>query len=213
MGQKATGMDLNELEDTLLAIDKRAMSIPEMHGFFTALIIGPEPIRPDLWLPRIFNDEGELPEFRSEKQVKKIVDTVFDFFNYTVEEIDEFPDPIIPVIKDKKTGENLGPILWCDGFLRGVELDVGGWFGGKDKHLRSLLMPIFYFANKDEFDSVRKKTSPEKMESAEKEMLRLIPESILRIRYYWRNKNVKRKNRKNRKGSVIPFDKKQDRKK
>jgi len=205
MGQKETVMDLNKLEDSLLEIDNSAMLIPEMHGFFTALIIGPEPITPDFWLPLIFNERGKLPEFRSEKQLKKIINAVFDFYNDTVEEIDEFPDPIIPIIKDDKTGEDLGPGLWCNGFLRGVELDAEGWFGEKDKHLSSLLMPIFYFANKEDFKSVREKTSPEKMESAEKEMLRLIPESILRIRYYWRNREIKKRSRK---GNVVPFDKK-----
>ena len=50
---------LNDLEDMLYEIDEDALTIPELHGFLSAVIIGPELVKPGVWLPYVFNSEEE----------------------------------------------------------------------------------------------------------------------------------------------------------
>jgi len=56
---------LDELEDGLFEMDADALTIPELHGFLSAVIVGPEVIKPSEWLPHIFKFEGKMPEFSS----------------------------------------------------------------------------------------------------------------------------------------------------
>lgn len=77
-----TAKDLKSLKQLLALADDQgceAFTLNELLGYFYGLAITPEIIVPSEWLAEIFGEE--MPEFGSEKQAKRLIDTMFRVFN------------------------------------------------------------------------------------------------------------------------------------
>ena len=197
-------LNLNELEDAILNINEDALTIPEIHGFLTAILICPDFIPPSIWLPKIFNRENEMPEFRSDEEAQYVTNGLLAFYNSINEEIDDYPDPIFPVLGKSKNAKP-DPWLWCSGFITGINLDEDAWFGSEDEYFLTLIFPIYYCYDPETFSEISRTASGRKRRGFDKAMLDLIPESIVRIRAYWRSKMPQYSKPQ---GHVIPFGKK-----
>jgi uncharacterized protein len=197
------GLSFNEMEELLFQIDGDSFSIFELHGYLTAIIIGPKVVLPSVWLPYIFNKQGDMPEYESIEEANRIIKEIMNFYNWIINELDtEKYFPIFSV-KEVRKREVLDPIPWCVGFAKGVSLDGDAWFSEKDESLMALIIPIYYFVDPADFKELTLNASGRKKRGLDKTMLSMIPRAVFAIRDYWRKKMVEQKEKP--KGHVLPF--------
>ena len=196
---------LNELEDMLFEIDEDALTIPELHGFLSAVIIGPEVVPPGVWLSYVFNSEGEMPVFSSIEEANDVCGIVINYYNQIIHDMDT--DTYVPVfsIKRRNNKDVLDPVSWCFNFAEGVLLTEEAWLSEEDETLDALMLPIYYFVNPEEFGSISRYPSGRKRRGFDQQMMELIPRSVLSIRNYWREKSYGSEETQ-RKGRIIPFN-------
>ncbi|VAX09731.1 hypothetical protein MNBD_GAMMA25-1243 [hydrothermal vent metagenome] len=119
------------------------MSLSEIDGLLTAVLIGPEFPPPSVWIPLVWGGEQE-PEFSSEEQAGRIMGLLLQHMNslaaHLQDAVDEF-EPMLLVDLD----EDGQPITiadhWCIGFMTGVNLDADAW-----QDVEEVLLPMVMFA-------------------------------------------------------------------
>ena len=196
---------LNDLEDMLFEIDEDALTIPELHGFLSAIIIGPEVVQPGVWLPYVFNSEEEMPAFSSIEEANDICGAFIGLYNEIIYDMDtEAYTPIFPV-KRRNKKDVPDPFSWCFNFMEGMSLTEEAWFSEEDESLAALLMPIYYFVDPEEFIAISRYPSGRKRRGFDQQMMDLIPRSVLATRNYWREK-VYGSEETQRKGRIVPFN-------
>jgi yecA family protein len=62
-------MDLDALDNYLMSdhVPDDSMGLSDLDGFLTGIVVGPEPILPNEWLPVVCG--GEEPEFKTEDEM------------------------------------------------------------------------------------------------------------------------------------------------
>ena len=78
--QLLSEQEFDELDRFLLSdrCSDEAMTMDALHGFLTCIALGPDAIRPDEWLPRVWGPEPEdRPKFRNPEQAKHIEQLIF----------------------------------------------------------------------------------------------------------------------------------------
>lgn len=120
--------ELNELAGMLVsdATPDECMSISELDGFFTALVVGPTIPDPDLWMPVVWGRRDSLRFMPDEAVVfgQSIGRLMLDIHHGFEESPPRFA-PIIELAEDGKvviTAED-----WCSGFMKGVSLNAADW--------------------------------------------------------------------------------------
>lgn len=114
-----------ELEDLLAGLpeDCGAMSSDEADGYLTGLLLSPEEILPERWMPWIVSAEGKEPQNADEDSLYRLESLLFNRYK----EIDHrlsTRTPIDPIIliddEEPDAGDSLAP--FAVGFLRSMEL-------------------------------------------------------------------------------------------
>lgn len=112
-----------------------SVSVSELDGFLTAVVIGPELIPPSEWLPLAFGDE--LPAFENQEQAQRVLGAVMARYNEIIHSLNDDPPTFAPVLWES-TGE------WAVGFMIGVGLREKAWrpFLRLRRH-QEMMAPIF----------------------------------------------------------------------
>ncbi len=135
------------------------MSLSEIDGLLTAVLIGPVFPPPSQWIPLVWGD-GEGPEFSSQEQAERIMGLLMQHMNSLSGQLQEAPDEFEPMLL-VDLDEDRKPITiadhWCIGFMAGVNLDADAW-----QEVEDVLLPIVMFASEpgdaeldDELDTNR----------------------------------------------------------
>ena len=68
--------DLEALDEYLMSDEspENCMQLSDLDGFLTAIVVGPELIKPSEWLPVVWG--GGSPEFGTEEQTKVILGSI-----------------------------------------------------------------------------------------------------------------------------------------
>jgi len=177
--------ELEELDRFLRArAGDEDMLLDGVHGFLTALAIGPSPAKPEEWLPEILHepfvdaDEGE----RMLTLLARLNDAI------TPELETGSYEPILGEV-DGEDGETTYTARgWCEGFSRGIDLRAPSWEVrlGQDSDLMELLSPIIALAIDDgvfESDAGFTPLGDEEYE----ECLAQIPNAVGAVAEYWRS--------------------------
>lgn len=140
-----TDEELDELEQFLMrdsGLDA-PMSINEIDGLLTAVLIGPVFPPPSQWMPLVWGDEGG-PEFASEEQAQRIIGLLMQHMNALSRQLQEDPDEFEPLLL-VDLDEDRKPITiadhWCLGFMAGVGIEETAW-----QEVEKTLLPIMMFA-------------------------------------------------------------------
>ncbi len=180
--------DLKAL-DTFLMSDRAppdSMLLSDLDGFLTGIAVGPELVMPSEWLPLIFG--GELPEFADRDEAQAILDAIMGRYNEILRRIgDDMLDPVFWADRD-------GMLIaadWAEGFLQAIMLRVDAWGPlFKSKRNGSLLFPILVLCGDENGESLLG-IPPEDEDLLMEEAADHIPESVIAIAAYWRNKGPK----------------------
>ncbi|MCX2863618.1 UPF0149 family protein [Paucibacter sp. PLA-PC-4] len=125
--------ELDELERSLLNLDaQESMTLDRLDGFLHALVIGPQTVMPDQWLPKVWaqEDGAVLPPVDSIDQANQLLGLVMRHFNSIVSGFEHSPPvlaPLWPTVDYGDTGEFEDAEMWAYGFTEGVSLCQAAW--------------------------------------------------------------------------------------
>ena len=97
--QPLTDKEFEELDQFLLS-DRCAedgMTMDSLHGYLTALAIGPQQVLMPEWLPRVWGAEGKPPQFTSEKECNRITSLIARYMNEVVMTFEVAPKHFEPL--------------------------------------------------------------------------------------------------------------------
>lgn len=155
LDQPLTDKEFDELDRFLLS-DRTAddaMTMDALHGYLTAIAIGPDTILPAEWLPRVWGEEGVAPAWKNPKEEERIVNLVMRFMNEVLVTFEVAPKEFEPLYCEHEVH---GQVLidaeaWCWGFWEGMELHPGAWDEIWDSDVAELMRPI-YLLGADEIE-------------------------------------------------------------
>ncbi len=142
-----TEKEFDELDRFLMSerCGDETMAMDALHGYLTAIAIGPEPVPFDEWLPRVWGPEpADGPDFRDEQQAARIRELLSRSLEEIAVTFDVAPKDFEPLfsVHQWKGKEVLDAEAWCWGFLEGVSLRDAGWQPLRDSPQAALLRAI-----------------------------------------------------------------------
>ncbi len=154
--QPLSDKEFDEL-DTFLLSDRSsddAMTMDTLHGFLTAIAIGPEAIQPTEWLPKVWGMEGKgEPTWKNAKEADRIFELIMRFMNEVAVTFEVAPKEFEPLfVEHEHEGKTLiDAEAWCWGFWEGLELRPGSWDPIFTSDAAPLMRPI-YLLGADEIE-------------------------------------------------------------
>lgn len=162
-------------------------SISELDGFLTALLSGPEPVSPSVWLPAIWR--GQLPTFASEDELQHLTDLLIRHMNTLADNLYDHPEDFAPIYElgEEEDGEEQVIVdEWCYGYMRAVQMHEKRWqplFEQQAELLAPMLVFSGYALDEDE-----------QPDSADLDLLReSIVDSVFAVRDFWIRESEKPK--------------------
>jgi uncharacterized protein len=155
LDQPLSEKEFNELDQFLLSdrSPEDAMTMDTLHGFLTAIAIGPETIMPAEWLPKIWGESGEAPKWKNPKEADRVLELIMRFMNEVLVTFEVAPKEFEPLFCELEHGEStvMDAEAWCWGFWEGMELRPGSWDPIWSSDLAPLMRPI-YLLGADEIE-------------------------------------------------------------
>ncbi len=150
MNQPPSPLSDDEFEELDAWLERRSTGIcdiVELEGFLTAIVIGPNTVSPNLWLPKVWG--GRAPKFKDLAEMNHFIALVMGLHNDLVLIFDQAPEQFRPTFYESKVEVRRVQIVdeWCVGFLKGMRLDPAGWKPLK-REQPELLKPIELFGSK-----------------------------------------------------------------
>jgi yecA family protein len=143
-------VDLDRLHAYLMSDDApdNALSISEVDGLLTAVVVGPQVIMPSEWLPAVWG--GDKPEFHDMAEAEAIMGALMGRYNEIVHGLGADPPSLAPLFWRVPKGKVL-VADWCAGFLDGVKLRRQAWASLiRDKDAGVLMAPFVTFGGEPE---------------------------------------------------------------
>ena len=148
--QPLSDKEFDELDQFLLSerCPDDAMTMDTLHGFLTAIAIGPEDIMLAEWLPHVWGGgdiEGAGPKFKNPKEAERITGLILRFMNEIAVTLEVAPKELEPLFCEyEHEGQNLlDAEAWCWGFWEGLELRTDAWDPIFQSNLAPLMRPIY----------------------------------------------------------------------
>ena len=163
-------------------VPESTMDVETLDGFLTALIAGPDVVKPSVYLDAIWGDGGAAPTFDSKAQAQFFFDLMMRRWNAIADGLMR-GDPVAPIIigyEDDHVGR-----CWADGFLLGLDFHASLGRSGKDhKRTDRLIDAILALAGPEVYGSRITASRREKI-------LDELPATILRCAAAWRPNAVR----------------------
>jgi uncharacterized protein len=135
--------------DTFLLSDRCAddgMTMDSLHGYLTALAIGPEEVPMAEWLPKVWGSAGEKgPSFKTPKEGERIIGLIGRFMNEILMTFEVAPKDFEPLYCEFE--EEGKPLIdgegWAWGFWEGMQLRADAWQPMWDSPLADMARAIY----------------------------------------------------------------------
>jgi uncharacterized protein len=174
--------DLTVLENFLMSESAPAecMQLSDLDGFLTGIVIGPERIAPEEWLPMVWNGE---PEFETPAQRARIVGIVLGRHEEILWTLTQSPEEFAPIFWQDEEGEPIAED-WAEGFLEAIRLRPDAWtplFESTDHSV--VLAPIAALWDDEEAKAEFDETEDARIRA---EATDLVPAAVIAIFRFWR---------------------------
>jgi uncharacterized protein len=185
--QPLSDKEFDELDSFLLSerCGDDCMTMDALHGYFTALVIGPEMVPVGEWLPRVWGEEAQdAPVFRDDREFDHIVGLMSRFMNEIAITFEVAPKEFEPLfIEHEWEGRRvLDGEPWAWGFWEGMQLRGEAWEPIWQSELAPLLQPIRLLgAEEIEEEEMKLVDTPLKCHRLTIEMEAAVPE----IQRFW----------------------------
>ncbi|WP_200915514.1 UPF0149 family protein [Jeongeupia sp. HS-3] len=126
------------------ATGEECMDLSMLHGFLTAIHIGPVKPEPAAWLAQVWGENGQQPQFATPALKIRIEDLILRLYNQLDDEISSEPPAYTPLVYvDEESGTDIAQ-QWCYGFTLGTAMAPEAWQPAMDDdEIAQLLAPIF----------------------------------------------------------------------
>ena len=145
---------------------ENAMTLDALHGYLTAILIGPAIISPQDWWPQIWGpSQDDLPSFQSDKEEKRIRSLIMRFMNEIAITFEAAPKEFEPLFLEQTVqGKKLlDGEAWAWGFWEGMNLRPEMWAAGWDGSIAPVLRAIYLLgAEEVEEEEVELADTPQK---------------------------------------------------
>lgn len=144
-----TDKDLNFIDEILIkyATDTSIKNVSELDGFLTSIASGPDAIMFSEWLPCIWGGEAQSPEWESEQEISRFMQTAIGMMNGHIHALMNRPHEFKARFStDKNKGSKEAKFLvdsWCNGYMRAVLMRPQSWKNMPDEievHLGTITM-------------------------------------------------------------------------
>jgi len=154
--QPLSEKEFDELDRFLLSerSPEDAMTMDTLHGYLTAIAIGPETIMPAEWLPRVWGQDGSAaPNWKNAKEEERILNLIMRFMNEVLITFEVAPKEFEPLYcEHEHNGQTLiDGEAWSWGFWEGMELRPGSWEPIWESDVAELMRPL-YLLGADEIE-------------------------------------------------------------
>ena len=153
--QPLSEKEFDDLDQFLLSdrCPDDAMTMDTLHGYLTAIAIGPETIMPAEWLPKVWGAELTAPSWKNPKEEERILNLIMRFMNEVLVTFEVAPKEFEPLyVEHEFEGQTLIDAEgWCWGFWEGMELRPGSWQAIFDSEQAALIRPL-YLLGADEIE-------------------------------------------------------------
>lgn len=159
-----------------------------LHGFLTAIVIGPGIAAPSKWLSYAFGNTKEMPTFANENQMQTIISLLLSIYNCVLQTINN--DTFVPVFSYVKEDgvEKEDVSVWCFGFFTGVSVfGKEKWDYVNNEYLAELCLPIFsnVYTLNELLLTLYKEEQLKKIESIGDKKREIITDAVYKIRDYF----------------------------
>ena len=111
LDQPLSEKEFNELDQFLLSdrTPDDTMTMDTLHGYMTAIAIGPETIMPAEWLLKIWGDDpASAPKWKNSKEQERIINLIMRFMNEVLITFEVAPKEFEPLyveheVEDRKS--------------------------------------------------------------------------------------------------------------
>ena len=148
--------EFDELDQFLLSgrCAEDSMTMDILHGYLTALVIGPEEVPLAEWLPHVWGPAAaDAPQFTSERESRRIIGLIQRFMNEVATTLAVAPKEFEPLFCEQEV--NGKPLLdgapWAWGFWEGMGLRDAAWAPIWASPLAALMRP-FRLLGTDQLD-------------------------------------------------------------
>jgi len=155
LDQPLSDKEFDELDSFLLSdrSPEDAMTMDILHGYLTAIAIGPETVMPAEWLKKVWGKEAtDVPTFKYAKEEERILGLIMRFMNEVLVTFEVAPKEFEALfVEHEHEGQTLiDAEAWCWGFWEGMDLRPGSW-DAIFTELPELMKPI-YLLGADEIE-------------------------------------------------------------
>lgn len=166
----------------------KMVSADFLHGFLTAIVIGPGIAAPSKWLSYAFGNTKEMPTFANENQMQTIISLLLSIYNCVIQTINnDTYAPVFSYVKEDGV-EKEDVSFWCFGFFTGVTVfDKEEWDYVNNEYLAELCLPIFsnVYTLNELILTLYKEVQLKKIETIEDKKRELITDAVYKIRDYF----------------------------
>ena len=148
LDQPLSDKEFDELDKFLLS-DRCAddgMAMDSLHGYLTAIVIGPEMIPLAEWLPGVWGaSNASGPAFKSDKEFDHIVGLISRFMNEIAITMEVAPKEFEPLFCEFEWEGHqvLDGEAWAWGFWEGMQLRAAAWEPIWTSNLADMMRPIY----------------------------------------------------------------------
>ncbi len=187
LDQPLSDEEFDELDDFLLSdrCAEDAMTMDTLHGFLTALVIGPQEVLMAEWLPHVWGSQaGDTPKFKSPKEAERISGLIARSMNEIAITLEVAPKEYEPLFCEREhEGRSLlDGEAWASGFWEGMQMRAQQWDPIYHSNLVDLMRPIYLLGSDElEEEEVALLSDPVKTDKLAVEVESAIPH----IYRYW----------------------------
>ncbi|GHD66524.1 UPF0149 family protein [Jeongeupia chitinilytica] len=166
------------------ATGDECMDLSMLHGFLTAIRVGPREPEPAAWLAQVWGEQGQTPKFASAAQQTRIEDLILRYYNQLGDElVGDMPAFTPLVYVDEETGTDIVQ-QWCYGFMLGTAMAPEAWQPAMDDdEIAQLLAPIFDCADDEAREAMT--ADGDNLAEFEHELAAALPDIIPVLRAFW----------------------------
>jgi uncharacterized protein len=140
--------EFDELDHFLMSdrCGDEAMTMDALHGYLTAIAVGPGPVAVAEWLPSVWGpDEEDAPLFKNEQEAARISTLMQRMLQEITLTLEVAPKDFEPLFCEHEwQGKQvLDAEAWAWGFMEGISLREAAWQALRDAPQASLLRPIY----------------------------------------------------------------------
>jgi uncharacterized protein len=155
LDQPLSDKEFQELDSFLLSerCTEDTMTMDSLHGFLTAIAIGPQEVPMAEWLPHVWGESGDGPSFRNEKEAQRITTLIARFMNEIAITFEVAPKEFEALFCETEwKGKTLvDGEAWAWGFWEGINLREDAWAPIWESELAPLMEPV-YLLGADEIE-------------------------------------------------------------